>query len=107
VINVRGVIKAVVDLGRLLEIPPGGAAASGYVVMLRRSGGMIGLAVESVHEVRQIDAAHLTATHAESTALCGARFVKGITADNLILIDADAAVSGLGSDQTSTEENVS
>jgi purine-binding chemotaxis protein CheW len=95
VINVRGDIKCVADLGQILELPRGEDSASGYVVMLRQPGRAIGLRVERIEAVQQIDPARLRPTGTGATIPSSA-FVKALTADNVILIDRNAALSRLG-----------
>ncbi len=105
VTNVRGDIRSVVDLRRLLDLPPVPTSqrsaeaseerASGYVVMLRQQDRTIGLRVDSIDEVRQIDPATLSAGDGQAP-IPGSRFVKGLTADTVIVIDTGAALSGLG-----------
>lgn len=93
VINVRGDIQPVVDLRRLLDLAPG-TLTTGYVLMLRDQDRQIGIRVDNVEEVRQIDPARLTT--ADGTAIAGARFVKALTADTVMLLDARAALAQLG-----------
>jgi chemotaxis signal transduction protein len=99
VINVRGDIKCVADLGQILELPRGEDSPSGYVVMLRRQGRAIGLRIERIEGVRQIDPVQLLPAGNGATAIPGSQFVKALTADSVILIDTNAALSrfGLGS----------
>lgn len=95
VINVRGDIRAVVDLRRLLDIPNQENSAPGYVVMLRRHGAAIGFRVDTIDGVRRIDPAQMNADSAR-TSMAGSRFVKALVAGTLILIDTTAAVTALG-----------
>jgi chemotaxis signal transduction protein len=96
VINVRGDIKPVADLRRVLDLPPGDDSATGYVVMLRRADGGIGLRVEAIDDVRQVDRVDLVSIGDNAAPIPGSRFVKALAADNLILLDMTAALSGLG-----------
>ncbi len=101
VTNVRGDIRAVADLRRILELPAGDDDAGGYVVMVRQKGRAIGLRIETIDEVRQIDPAQLVSTGKGSTGnavatIPGSRFVKALTADTVILIDTNAVLSSLG-----------
>jgi purine-binding chemotaxis protein CheW len=96
VINVRGDIKTVADVRRILDLPAGDDSAPGYVVMLRRGDGTIGLRVESIDDIRQVDPATLVAVGDNAAPIPGSRCVKAIGADNLIVIDVTAALDGLG-----------
>lgn len=93
VINVRGEIRCVADLARILDLQQRDARADGYVVMLRQQ--HVGLRVDSIDEVRQIDPSQLVPAGG-AEPIPGSRVVKALTADTVILIDTVAAVSGLG-----------
>ena len=95
VINVRGEIRSVADLRRILEIPPGDDCATGYVLMLGQHNRAVGFKVDRVDEVRQIDPAQLVSANNGTESVPGSRFVKAITRDTVILIDTSAAVSHL------------
>jgi purine-binding chemotaxis protein CheW len=94
VINVRGDIRPVADLRTLLELASAGGDGGAYVVMLRHGG--IGLKVDAVDEVRQVDPATLLTGRDGAALIPGSRFVRALTADGVILIDIGAALSGLG-----------
>jgi len=95
VINVRGDIRSVVDLRRVLDLPPADGNAPGYVVMLRQQDGTIGFRVDTVDEVRQVDPARLIRAGDGVQTFSGSPFVKALTADTVILIDTGAALSSL------------
>ena len=92
VINVRGHIRPCVDLRHLLGLPPADRDADGYVVMVRHDDGPVGLRVDRVDEVRQIDPAGLLGLGEQARS----RFVKAVTKDAVILIDVSVALSALG-----------
>ena len=96
VMNVRGDIRAVADLRRLLELPPADDRANGYVVMLRQQERAVGLRIETIDEVRQVDPAQLVPVGSGAAPIPGSRFAKALTADTVILLDAHAALSSLG-----------
>lgn len=96
VINVRGEIRSVVDLRRILELQPGEDTATGYVLMVRQQGRTIGFKVDTIDQVRQIDPAQLVSATDGAAPIPGSRFVKALTADTVILIDTSAALSHLG-----------
>jgi purine-binding chemotaxis protein CheW len=95
VLNVRGEIRSVVDLRRVLELPPCDDSTTGYVLMLRQPGRAVGFKVDRVDHVRQIDPAELVSAN-DAKSVPGSRFVKALTADTLILIDTTATLSSLG-----------
>jgi chemotaxis signal transduction protein len=96
VMNVRGDIRPLADLRRILGLPPGDDRAAGYVVTVRHQERNIGLRVETIDEVRQIDPSQLVSAGSGAAPIPGCRFVKALTADTVILIDTSAALSGLG-----------
>ena len=93
VINVRGEIKPVVDLRRLLDLPSA-EASSGYVVMLNRQGGAIGIQADTVHGIEQLDPS--SAGSASTGAVGGSRFIKAVCANAVSVIDTRAALTALG-----------
>ena len=97
VINVRGEIRPVADLRRLLDVPAGdasGGAAGGYVVMLRRPDGAVGLRVDAVHGVQRFDSEAMRAGWTGKASR--SRVVEAVVADNVIVIDSQAVLSELG-----------
>jgi chemotaxis signal transduction protein len=95
VMNVRGDLRPVADLGRLLGLPPGGTGG-GYVVMLRRQDSPVGLRIDTIEGVRLVDPATLVRAGSGPANIRASRLVKAITADTVILIDTHAALAGLG-----------
>jgi purine-binding chemotaxis protein CheW len=94
VINLRGEIRAVADLARILGLQKAEPATAGYVLMLRRQDGVLGVKVDRIEQVLEIDPAVLSSGDATSSVI-HSPFVKGLTADTLILIDVAAALSHL------------
>jgi chemotaxis signal transduction protein len=95
VINVRGDIRAVADLRRLLGLTPGEDTPAGYVVMLRHTGSAMGLRVDRIEQVRQVDPVQLLPGTDGAAPIHGSRFVKALTADTVMLLDAGAVLSHL------------
>jgi chemotaxis signal transduction protein len=96
VLNVRGDIRPVVDLRRLLGVTAAESASLRYLLMLRHESGAIGLAVDALETVRQVEAGELVSGGARTAELAGSRNVKALTADTVIVIDTRAALSQLG-----------
>jgi purine-binding chemotaxis protein CheW len=84
VMNVRGEIRPVLDLHALLNLPA--PETDAYVVFLQCDGCEVGLRVDALDRIRFIDDAGLTVPHEAANGL-PQRFVAGITADTLILLD--------------------
>ncbi|HEX4346257.1 MAG TPA: chemotaxis protein CheW [Vicinamibacterales bacterium] len=82
VLNVRGDIRSVVDLARLLDVPAGGGE-HGYIVMTRTRDGFVALRVDTVGDIRYIEASRLNAS-----ADRPARFIK-------VMLDGDRESGGM------------
>jgi purine-binding chemotaxis protein CheW len=85
VINLRGDLRPVLDLGRLLAGSENGNSDSGFVLMLRRSGQEIGLKVDRIEELREI-------RPDDSGVVPGGRYVKGVASGALMLLSVDAVL---------------
>jgi purine-binding chemotaxis protein CheW len=85
-INLRGELRAVLDLGRLLALPENRDGDSGFVLMLRRQGREIGLRVDSIEDVRQIRPEELQVP-------AQGKYVKGIASGALMLLSVDAVLA--------------
>lgn len=98
VINVRGKICGVVDLRRVLTLPPADPSAGGYVLVLRANDRSLGLRVDTLDHVQALDAATILAAGSVATGdvVARSRFVKALTADAVSLIDPSAVLSHLG-----------
>jgi purine-binding chemotaxis protein CheW len=110
VINAHGDIRPVLDLDGLLGMTAGCGGGASCVVLLRNPGHMgrmgqmgnpekpgqpghpVGLKVERVEEVRSIGSGELRALNNGNTELV-ARYVKGITPDMLMLLNAQAIIA--------------
>lgn len=84
VINLRGDLRPVLDLGRLLATSEHGNSDSGFVLMLRRPGQEIGLKVDRIEELREV--------RREDSNGPGGRYVKGVASGVLMLLSVDAVL---------------
>ena len=99
VINVRGEILPVVDLWRALgQDGERDGESGGYVLFLKRGGRRVGLRVDALDAVRTVRAGEVRPVEQMRTTL-PARFVRGVTADTLIVLDADAVGALVASDE--------
>lgn len=90
-INLRGEVRSVVDLGRLLGLPDQ-PDEGGYVLMLRTEGRPVGLRVRDVVRVQSIDEDSVrdaSARNLEADVSC----IRGVTPDGVILLDVGALLS--------------
>ncbi len=94
VMNLRGELRAVLDLAALLAISENGDRDSGFVLILRRPGREIGLKVDSIEELREIRPEELSAPAQEG-------YVKGIASGALMLLDVEAVLAAVFSKEES------
>jgi chemotaxis signal transduction protein len=92
VISLRGELRAVLDLGRLLAVSESADRDSRFVLMLRRQGQEsrrgqeIGLKVDRIEELGAIQPEELSTTAPGS-------YVKGIASGTLMLLSVDAVLA--------------
>jgi len=92
VLNLRGAIRPVVDVARVMGLPIAKDRSPGWLLVLRRGSLQTGLLVDQVVNVRPfrsddtVDPAH-DGTHSAIS------YLKGITADNVMLISAEKLLS--------------
>jgi purine-binding chemotaxis protein CheW len=86
VINLRGELRAVLDLGRLLGLSAAEEKEGGFLLILSRPGRQIGLKVDSVENVCEI--------RQEELSVSGpGKYTKGIASDALMLLSVDAVLA--------------
>jgi purine-binding chemotaxis protein CheW len=92
VINHRGEILAVLDLGRMLGVEPGEGTRddAGWILVLADDRGELGALVDAVHEVRTLGTGELLDRPAVAEQAVRHDYVLGVTGDALILIDGGA-----------------
>jgi purine-binding chemotaxis protein CheW len=86
VTNLRGEIRPVLDLHSLFGLEAPAAAARCWVVFVKNGRSEVGLRVDALENIRAIDTAGLTNPQTSGNGL-PQRFIKGIGADTLILLD--------------------
>jgi chemotaxis signal transduction protein len=94
VIGLRGELRPVLDLGRLLALAENGNRNSGFVLLLRGRGREIGLKVDHVEELREIRPEELSGPGQVN-------YVKGITPDALMLLNVEAVLTQVFSKEES------
>ena len=95
VINLRGELRPIVDLGRLLGSYENADQDSGFVLVIRRPGREIGLRVDNIDDLREIRAQELRAVPPH------AKYSKGLTSGRLTLLDIDAVLLKIFSEEDS------
>ena len=92
VVNVRGEIRTVLDLARLLILNELVNAGPSFVLMIRKATFEVGLRVDQIEEIQSVATADLTLPGSGAPEL-SPRYVKGLTPDKLILLSAEAIFS--------------
>jgi purine-binding chemotaxis protein CheW len=85
VMNVRGEIRPVLDLGQLLAASDTGTGDGGFVLMLRRPRKEIGLKVDQIEHLRQIRPEELTSS-------IHGTYGKGLVSGTVMLLDVGAVL---------------
>lgn len=88
VVNVRGEILSVTDLRRLFSIAGRGLPERTKIVVLEGAGRAFGVVADEVVGTRKVPEASLQAPPSTLDGAGGA-FVRGVTADGLIVLDAE------------------
>ena len=94
VMNFHGEVGTVWDLARLLELSREDIAAQQSHVLVMRAAGGVGFRVDYVEGRVEIDAAGLIRPNTTEGVL-PTRFLKGLTADRIHLLDAEALLGSV------------
>jgi len=87
VINLRGELRSVIDLRRLLSVPPAADESAGSILMIRNRGDEAGLRVGEVEKVQTIREDELASPDpGGASSPC----IKGVGPDKIIVLNADA-----------------
>ena len=98
VINIRGEIRSVVDLGRLLGLPQAeqqepdpalALQARGYVLLLRHEGREVGVRVDQIDKVQRLALEQL-AIPSEGGGDLPVHYLKGRSPDRVLVLDTQA-----------------
>jgi len=89
VINLRGELRSVIDLRRLLSVPAPDDEPAGFILMLRNRGAEVGLKVGHVEKVQTIREDELASPEASAADGSNAYF-KGLSPDKVIVLNAPA-----------------
>lgn len=86
--EVNGEILAIMDLGRLFSLPGRAMEASGQIILLGRPEQRAGLRVDGLEGIRHVA---LREIHPPPASLpsTGARFLRGVTPDGVIVLDTE------------------
>jgi purine-binding chemotaxis protein CheW len=92
VINLRGELRSVIDLWRLLALPGTSDEVSSRILMLRNGSEEVGVKVGQVEKVQSIREDELASPEASSTDAASSYF-KGLSPDKVIVLNAAALLS--------------
>lgn len=92
IINVRGEILTVIDIKKLFGLPEIGITELNRVIVIREGALQLGILADAIHEVRRIPPAALQSGLPTLTGM-RADFLKGVTGERLILLDAGKILS--------------
>lgn len=86
VINLRGELRSVIDLRRLLSMPPADEEPASCILMLRNGRDEVGLRVGQVDKVQTIQEDDLVSPEIDGTEGSGS-FVKGLSPEKVIVLN--------------------
>lgn len=92
VINLRGELRSVIDLRRLLSLPPAADESASCILMLRNGGDEVGLRTGRVEKVQIIRLDELVSPEAGGGDGSSSYF-KGLSPDKVIVLNAAALLS--------------
>jgi len=92
IINVRGQIRSVLDIKRFFDLPQRGLTERDKILLVRAGDTELGLLADAVLGVRALPAGAIQAAPATLTGI-GAQYLRGVTADGLIVLDVAAILS--------------
>jgi purine-binding chemotaxis protein CheW len=92
IVNVRGQILTVLDLGRLLDLPDSGLIDRQHVVIVRADGVELGLLADGMPLVRRIRTADVQPS-LPTLGGGGSAYLRGVTVDGLALLDTARLLS--------------
>jgi purine-binding chemotaxis protein CheW len=92
IINVHGRVLSVVDLKRFFDLPSNALTDLNRVIVIRKDGMEVGILADAIHGVRRILLRDLQPSLPTLTGV-RAEYLKGITGERLIVLDADKLLS--------------
>ena len=92
IINVHGRVLSVIDLKRFFDLPNNALTDLNRVIVIRKQGMEVGILADNIHGVRRIPRRDLQPSLPTLTGV-RAEYLKGITRDRLVVLDADKLLS--------------
>jgi len=88
IVNVRGQIISVIDLKKFFDLPEKGLGELNKVIIIRNERMEFGILADIIHGTRSISIEEIQ-TPPVSTGGIGAGYLKGVTNDHIIILDAE------------------
>ncbi|MDP2337063.1 MAG: chemotaxis protein CheW [Bacteroidota bacterium] len=88
IVNVRGQIISVIDLKKFFNLPEKGLGELNKVIIIRNERMEFGILADIIHGTRSISIEEIQ-TPPVSTGGIGAGYLKGVTNDHIIILDAE------------------
>lgn len=95
IINVRGQILSVIDIKKFFALPEKGITDLNKVIILSLGGMEFGLIADAIAGVKHINEAGIGAALPTITGI-GAQYIKGVTEERLVIIDAEKLLTDKG-----------
>jgi purine-binding chemotaxis protein CheW len=92
IINLHGRVLPVVDLKRFFDLPNNALTDLNRVIVVRKGSMEVGILADTIHGVRRIPLRDLQPSLPTLTGI-RAEYLKGITGERLIVLDADKLLS--------------
>lgn len=92
IINVRGLILPVMDIKKYFNLPEKGITDLNKVIIVRSGDMEVGILADVVSECRMLSRHELQPAPATCTGI-GAEYLKGVTEERLIVLDAEKILS--------------
>ncbi len=92
IINLHGRVLSVVDLKRFFDLPNKALTDLNRVIVVRKDSMEVGILADTIHGVRRIRLRELQPSLPTLTGI-RAEYLKGITGERLIVLDADKLLS--------------
>ncbi|OFX24332.1 MAG: hypothetical protein A2041_14215 [Bacteroidetes bacterium GWA2_31_9b] len=88
IVNVRGQIISVIDLKKFFNLPERGLGELNKVIIIRNNKMEFGILADIIHGTRSILLEEIQTSPIETSGI-GAGYLKGITNDHIIILDAE------------------
>jgi len=92
IVNVRGQVLSVIDIGKLFDLPQKGVGDLDRIIVLQHGGMELGILGNSILGVVQVPTDELQSSLPTLTGLRG-EYLKGVTPDRMAILDAARLLS--------------